>query len=366
MTVVDVTHMPFITLHALQAFPPSLLNRDDNHAAKQIVYGGTVRVRVSSGAGKRAIRVAMRDAAITGGQYGLRTTRFPTLTTELLVTQYGRPLPEAAAKTAMVFAELKLKANKSGNTAAPIFASPRFPAATAAAIDSDWDRIGAAVPPLQLRRLRGRHWTCTTPSISRCSDVCSPRYPASASTVLPVFPIAFRSTQRASSPTSGRQSMMPRWTVMPRRAISASPSSLPPVLYRSAFLDRRQLRTNLSAAADPEQLAVAAERSFIEWFVRAVPVAKQRSSVAATLPSLVIATCGSQVLSGAAAFTSPINGSEILKSAAASLLATLGRSDEVIENQTHVMLSTDPGLDAVINGAHHTNLRDFIDSVGVR
>ncbi|GAB7071504.1 type I-E CRISPR-associated protein Cas7/Cse4/CasC [Mycobacterium hodleri] len=365
MTVVDVTHMPFITLHALQAFPPSLLNRDDNHAAKQIVYGGTVRVRVSSGAGKRAIRVAMRDAAITGGQYGLRTTRFPTLTTELLVTQYGRPLPEAAAKTAMVFAELKLKANKSGNTAAPIFASPRFPAATAAAIDSDWDRIGAAVPPAITSAARAAldvHDTVDLALFGRMLAEIPGKRVDGAAGVSHSFSV---------DPASIEPDF---WSTVDDAALDGDAASsnlgesfvTAPVLYRSAFLDRRQLRTNLSAAADPEQLAVAAERSFIEWFVRAVPVAKQRSSVAATLPSLVIATCGSQVLSGAAAFTSPINGSEILKSAAASLLATLGRSDEVIENQTHVMLSTDPGLDAVINGAHHTNLRDFIDSVGVR
>ena len=76
------------------------MNRDDNHAVKQIVYGGTTRVRVSSGAGKRAIRVAMRDAAVTRGQYGLRTTRFPALTADILVARYGRPTQEAAAKTA--------------------------------------------------------------------------------------------------------------------------------------------------------------------------------------------------------------------------------------------------------------------------
>jgi hypothetical protein len=31
-----------VTLHALQAFPPSLLNRDDNNAIKQITFGGAI------------------------------------------------------------------------------------------------------------------------------------------------------------------------------------------------------------------------------------------------------------------------------------------------------------------------------------
>lgn len=146
MSTVEVAKAPFITLHALQAFPPSVLNRDDNNAVKQIVYGGTNRVRVSSGAGKRAIRVAMRDATISGGHYGLRTTRFPALTAEILVSQYGRNADEVAAKVATVFAALRLKAGKAGTTSAPIFASPQFASATAAAIEADWERIGSQSP----------------------------------------------------------------------------------------------------------------------------------------------------------------------------------------------------------------------------
>lgn len=136
-----------------------------------------------------------------------------------------------------------------------------------------------------------------------------------------------------------------------------------PVLYRSAFLDRRQLRFNLSAAVDPEQLAVAAERSFVEWFVRAVPTAKMRSSVAFTLPSLVVATCGDQVLSGAAAFSAPIHGTHVLAEASAALLATLARADEVIGRQVHVVLSTDALVDTIVEGPHLTRLRDFIDGI---
>jgi CRISPR system Cascade subunit CasC len=365
MTVADVTHAPFVTLHALQAFPPSLLNRDDNNAVKQIVYGGTTRVRVSSGASKRAIRVAMREAAVTDGQYGLRTTRFPALTAEILANHYGRPADEAAAKTATVFAELKLKTNKAGNTSAPIFASPEFPTATAAAIAANWDRIGRDVPAdvtAAARVALDVHSTVDLALFGRMlAEIPGTRVDGAAGV----------SHSFSVDPASIEPDF---WSMVDDAAgygdVASSnlgESSLTaPVLYRSAFLDRRQLRLNLSAAPAAEDLASESERAFVEWFVRAVPKAKQRSSVAATLPSLVVATCGSQVLSGAAAFSSPINGTSVLASASKALLACLTRADEVIAGQSHVVLSTDPVLDDVILGPHHTGLVDFIDAIAAR
>lgn len=365
MNAVEVAHAPFVTLHALQAFPPSALNSDDNHAVKQIVYGGTTRIRVSSGAGKRAIRVAMRDAAINGGHYGLRTTRFPALTTEILVSEYGRAADESMAKVATVFAALKLKAGKAGNTSAPIFASPKFASATAAAIDADWDRIGTQAPPNVTAVARAALDVRNTVDLAlfgrMLAEIPGTRVDGAAGvshsfSVDPacVEPDFWSTVDDAAGDGDTASSNLGESTLAA------------PVLYRSAYLDRRQLRLNLSAAADPEQLAAAAERSFVEWFVRAVPMAKKRSSVADTLPSLVVATCSDQVLSGAAAFSAPISGTQVLAAATVGLLATLSRADEVIGGQDHVVLSTDPRVDAVLVGPHHTRLSDFIDGIARR
>jgi CRISPR system Cascade subunit CasC len=359
---VEVAHAPFVTLHALQAFPPSALNSDDNHAVKQIVYGGTTRVRVSSGAGKRAIRVAMRDAAISGGHYGLRTTRFPALITEILVSQYGRAADEAAVKVATVFSALRLKTGKAGTTSAPIFASPEFASSTAAAIEADWDRIGTKVPDdvtAVARAALDVHNTVDLALFGRMlAEIPGTRVDGAAGvshsfSVDPacIEPDFWSTVDDAAAPGDTASSNLGEATLAA------------PVLYRSAFLDRRQLRLNLSAAADAEQLVAAAERSFVEWFVRAVPMAKKRSSVAFTLPSLVVATCGDQVLSGAAAFSAPISGTQVLAAASAALLATLARADEVIGGQVHVVLSTDPRIDAVVGGPHFTRLSDFIDGI---
>ena len=49
--------MTVIDLHILQAYPPSLLNRDDMGQPKTVVFGGTTRTRVSSQSLKRAQRL---------------------------------------------------------------------------------------------------------------------------------------------------------------------------------------------------------------------------------------------------------------------------------------------------------------------
>lgn len=145
-----------------------------------------------------------------------------------------------------------------------------------------------------------------------------------------------------------------------------------PILYRSASLDRRQLRTNLTAAGNSdtvETLAAQAEHSFVEWFIRAVPSAKQRSSVAATLPALVVATLAPQVLSAAAAFATPVAGTDILSTATTALLSTLERAHTVIGAGEHVILSCDPTIDAQL--ATHTStvtssIADFTQLIAQR
>jgi CRISPR system Cascade subunit CasC len=320
---------------------------------------------VSSGASKRAIRVAMRDAAISGGHYGLRTTRFPALATDILVSKYGRKTDEAATKVATVFSALKLKVGKGGNTSAPIFASPDFASATAAAIDADWDRIGTQTPAKVTAVARAALDVGNTVDLAlfgrMLAEIPGTRVDGAAGvshsfSVDPacIEPDFWSTVDDAAGGGDTTSSNLGESTLAA------------PVLYRSAYLDRRQLRLNLSAAADPEELAVAAEGSFVEWFVRAVPMAKKRSSVAHTLPSLVVATCGEQVLSGAGAFSEAIGGTGVLATATAALLANLARADEVIRGQVHVVLSTDPRIDAVLDGLHHTGMSAFIDGIAGR
>lgn len=68
----------FIELHALRAFPPSNLNRDDLGTPKTAVFGGTRRLRISSQCLKRTWRTSEHfRGAFAEDQLGIRTSRLP-------------------------------------------------------------------------------------------------------------------------------------------------------------------------------------------------------------------------------------------------------------------------------------------------
>jgi CRISPR system Cascade subunit CasC len=363
-----LTMAPFVTLHALQAFPPSLLNRDDNNSTKQVTYGGTPRVRVSSASWKRAIRVNMREHRIAGAEYGLRTSRFPALTAAVLAERHGRAADVAAAKTAAIFRELNLKVTDKGDTAVLVFGREELPQTLAAVIDQAWDQIGDDAPADTVAAalaamdpgtaidvaLFGR-MLAEIPTGGRRDGAVGASHPFSvdAAAIEPDFWTAVDDAAPAGEPVSGN---------LGESMVSA------PILYRTASLGRRQLRTNLATAGDAaETLAGQAERSFIEHFIRSVPSAKQRSSVAATLPAVVVATLAPQVLSAAGAFTRAIAGPDVLGAATAALLGTLDRLHTVIGAGDHVILAADPAVDAVLSARDTvTSIAEFVDAVASR
>ncbi|MFD4371849.1 type I-E CRISPR-associated protein Cas7/Cse4/CasC [Streptomyces sp. NPDC058486] len=82
--------------------------------------------------------------------------------------------------------------------------------------------------------------------------------------------------------------------------------------YRHAVLDRVQLLTNLRTAGMGEEeaaeVAVDAEKEFVNAFVEAFPQAKKNSTASTgSLPSLVLAFDGDRPYNYAAAFQQPIN-----------------------------------------------------------
>ncbi len=358
---------PFVTLHALQAFPPSLLNRDDTNTTKQIVFGGTPRVRVSSASGKRAIRSAMREHRIDGGEYGLRTNRFPALTAAVLAEQYGRPADAAAAKAAAIFRKLNLKATDKGDTAVMIFGHEEFPQTLAALINQAWDQIGDDAPADTITAALGALDPGRAVDIALFGRMLA-EIPAGRIDGAAGVAHSFSVDAAAIEPDF--------WTAIDDAApVGESASSnlgetmvSAPILYRSASLDRRQLRRNLATTgADTDELARTVEQSFVEWFIRAVPSAKQRTSVAATLPSVVAATLSTQVLSAAAAFTTPIPGPDVLGAATTALLATLDRCTDMIGGGEHVILAVDPAIDPHVGGrTSASSIAEFTATVAAR
>ncbi|MFZ5889558.1 MAG: type I-E CRISPR-associated protein Cas7/Cse4/CasC [Myxococcota bacterium] len=68
----------FVELHALRAFPPSNLNRDDLGTPKTAIFGGARRLRISSQCLKRTWRTSEHfRGAFAEEQLGIRTDRLP-------------------------------------------------------------------------------------------------------------------------------------------------------------------------------------------------------------------------------------------------------------------------------------------------
>lgn len=105
----------FIDVHILQTVPFSNLNRDENGTPKTVVYGGTLRARVSSQSWKRATRLSLEKILTEPSTY--RTRNPDKLLAEMLVaSSYSAENAENAEKIASkVFLILGAKGTKEEN-----------------------------------------------------------------------------------------------------------------------------------------------------------------------------------------------------------------------------------------------------------
>jgi CRISPR system Cascade subunit CasC len=113
-----MTEYRYIDVHVLQTLPPSNLNRDDTGAPKTAIYGGARRLRVSSQAWKRAVRVYVKEhGLLEPDRLGLRTRNVVDLIKRDLVCR-GKGLSADAASVLATAAlgalGLKLKKNRAG------------------------------------------------------------------------------------------------------------------------------------------------------------------------------------------------------------------------------------------------------------
>ncbi|MEV7145489.1 type I-E CRISPR-associated protein Cas7/Cse4/CasC [Streptomyces sp. NPDC093084] len=84
----------FIDIHVLQSVPFANLNRDDTNSVKTVLYGNTLRTRVSSQSWKRAVRNVFEDHI---GEAALRTRRIgERVTRELEHRDWPTPLAQRA------------------------------------------------------------------------------------------------------------------------------------------------------------------------------------------------------------------------------------------------------------------------------
>jgi len=334
MTTATSPQSRFVDLHALQSFPPSLLNRDDTGRAKSIVIGGVVRDRISSQAAKRPMRVGMRQAGIDGGSFAVRTNRLPRLVTEILTATHTRDVDVAAQKAATVITSLGLKANATtGNTSAGVFLAEPAIADIAAIIDIAWDRISDTTPD----------------DVTAAASVAHPIGVAAAHVEGDFFTAVDDKADRAAGDAASSNLGITDLTA--------------PTMYRYGSLNRDQLTSNLHAAPN---LAGAAERAFIEQFLLAVPSAKQPSTGATTLPHFLVAVTSGRPTSAFDAFEEAITGTAVVTTATTRLFAHIGRTSRFQPAARIVVLpvSADPASLPSIPGAQVVDsLDEFLEAI---
>ena len=101
----------FLDIHAIQALPPSNINRDDTGSPKTARYGGVTRARVSSQSWKKAIRDYFREFG-DNFDVGVRTVKLRDYIVSKMLAKDATLSEEVASKKAeetLKAAGLKLK-----------------------------------------------------------------------------------------------------------------------------------------------------------------------------------------------------------------------------------------------------------------
>lgn len=345
-----MTVMPrFLTLHALHAMPASLLNRDDTGATKTIPFGGTTRVRVSSQAWKRAMRVHARTSGVTGGTFATRTRHLlPQVVAHLVAA--GRDQDAATAKASTLLAAL-VGIDDKGRTSPVLFVPAHTAPDLAQVVDSHWEQITDTAPKDVTSSATAAFDNTDAVDLALFGRMLT----APAGKALPVSNIdAACSVAHAFSVDPAR--VTPDFFTAVDDHVSAEGESADqsmlgyadlsaPVLYRHAALSTHTLAENLAGASDADALTRAALEAFVDAFTLSVPTGKQTSTAATTLPALLVAVAADRDVSLADAFTSAVTTADTLTDATDRLLRHAARALAFLPagaRATVLPITTDP------------------------
>lgn len=332
--------MAVIDLHILQAYPPSLLNRDDTGQPKTAVFGGVVRTRVSSQSLRRAQRTyTEQQGLIPDANLARRTRHLAVIVAERLNSRFGMSEADGltlAVNTVWGMGLLEV-ADPEHRTRALLFLGTAEIERLAAAIAARaTDLLGAAVPHHWIGAGSGRGEDGGQPRNSRLygeTAECPGAFREFGRTLLGGldatgavdvalygrFLAANRrmdvdgasSTAHAFSVGEHRIELDQCTVVDDHEDAHGDPlaaaSLTAPTLYRYSNLDIRLLTRNLGGDRD---LAGLATTAWLTAALHAVPRAKKTSTAPATRPLLALAVIrDDQALSLANAFLRPVRPS---------------------------------------------------------
>lgn len=346
-----------IDIHALQAVPPSCLNRDQSNSPKTAIYGGERRMRVSSQSWKRA----MRDYSISRfdkDDYGTRTLNVVPMIAERLaalgkadtVADAVPVVKKALADAGVLFKYAKVKGKgkkteESDQLDALFFIGNRQLDAVAADIAKD-DAEFEGDDKAKARGKAIRHDISSGHSIDLALygrmlahqpelDLEAAAEVAHAIGVSPVqteFDYFSAIDDHSLENHSGG-------------AMIGDIEYDSGVLYRYASLSMPILERNLENNEDMERKAV---REFVDSFIQSMPTGRQKSFAAETLPDTVIVEVHEgRPRSLAGAFEDPVTPERGIMTAARERLGGyLRRVDEAYGfDGSRLILSLSEGLD---------------------
>jgi CRISPR system Cascade subunit CasC len=325
--------MTVIELHILQAYPPSLLNRDDMGQPKTAVVGGVTRTRVSSQSLKRSQRLYTAEHKLVPDVHlAARTRHLPAILTDRLVddheispedglalalnTVWGMGLLNTAGGSRRTSVLLFLGINEIEHIASEIAARKNELLGWAVPVS----RIGAApddegAKPRGTRERRtdcpqafrdfGKHLLGTTDATAAVDVALYGRFLAEDRRV----DVDGASCTAHAISIGEHQLELDYYTAVDDLEVRGAgyldtAALTAPLLYRYANLDVVSLLANLG---HDESLAHLATTAWMTSALNAVPRAKTTSTAPATRPLLALAIVREgQALSMANAFLRPV------------------------------------------------------------
>ena len=346
MTIADA---PLLSLHALQALPPSLINAGVDSNPKQIVFGDGLRQRISSQSQRRALRTHMRQAGVAAGNFAMRTAHLPRMIAAALVEHHGRDADEATARTADVFGKktgIDVSTKPSGDTSVMLFVPEGAELAIAKVIDAYWDEttVGEKLPAAMLKDVLAAF------DKDRCGDL------AVFGRFLPELDGMTIDSALQVAEALGTDTLVDEidfFTAVDDRAQVdehlaghlGRRARTTGIFYRLAVLDRLQLRANLKrgglSEAEVDAFADTVEQALIEAFTLALPKAGASATSPYTLPALVLAHGAKRQENLSDAFLTrtraALPGDDVLALTAAKLLAQHARASRFVTGRSALM-----------------------------
>ncbi|MFG7940720.1 type I-E CRISPR-associated protein Cas7/Cse4/CasC [Streptomyces cacaoi] len=373
----------FIDIHVVQPVPYSNLNRDDTNSVKSVLFGDTLRTRVSSQSWKRAIREHFQDAL---GDKALRTRRIGERVAEALHREHGWGEDEAARAGAHVAAGSSIKyeiAKGADKKAIPnkvltnaLLYLPESAVAELAelcvehraAIKGDFDgkKLDSALPKKTIdeifRRkngviqLFGRMLAeVDNAEVDGAVQVAHAFTTHTTEIELDYFSAVDDVTEAKNDATGSGH--------MGTNEYSAG------TFYRFATVDLDELTKNLERDSADQAAARSLVRQFLLSFISSLPQAKKNSTAPHTVPHLAhIAVRSDRPLSFAAAFEEPVksptDGGFTQKSSAG--LDSYANTVNTLMGSDNLLCAAYAGVDVdkiEHLGERHTGFASLVDAV---